>query len=216
MKNFFIPLFLFLSIFLAFTCTSEPQQNEKPNIEKAPFEDICSAMEGPWGISDGIKVTRGNIEEYFCFEIESPPAIIRNKADIRFYYRLDSLNKTNFSNQVTYSVDSLYPFYALNSLNVFEVNGKFGAYFQTALLGYPYGFDPYVQVMWVYYSHKLFKFTATIPNFPHNDWNESFSSIPDLKLKKECNEAYKLVVQIWEESIEKEKQNFKKQQMNDL
>jgi len=213
MKNNFVYSGFTILVFFALSCAQESIPEERLVTEKAPFDDICSAMEGPWGISDGIKVVREGITEFFCFEIEGPPTIIRNKADINFFYRMDSLGITIHHNQLTYTIDSLYPFYALNSLSVFKANDKSGAYFYTSLLSFPYGFDPYEKVMWVFYNQKLFKFSEIIPTYPHNDWDDTFSCTPDLNLKNECYEAFNIVFDIWKENIEITKQQFMKQQL---
>jgi hypothetical protein len=207
---------LFFCFWFVISCSNISREVEKPQIEKAPFFGICSASEGPWGISDGIKVIRGDLEEFFCFEIESPPSMIRNKAEIHFFHRLDSLGETIYLHQVTHSIDSLYPFYALNSLNVFKVKEKWGAYFQTTLLGFPYGFEPTDYVMWVYYNEKVYVFKATLPTYPHSDWKETFSNSPDLNLKKDCIVAYKLISQKWIEIIEENEKHFNQELRKDL
>ena len=158
-----------------------------------------------WGISDGIKVIRGNRTEYFYFDIESPPGVVRDKADIQFTYRLDSLDNIVYEKEVTCSVDSLCPFYKLNSLNVFNVNNQYGAYFYTSLLGYPYGIDPYELVMWVYYDEELYKFSGVVSQHQDWSWEETYSFSPDEKLKLVSEEAYKEVVNLWGQHI----QNYK-------
>lgn len=100
-----------------------------------------------------------------------------------------------------------FAFYSLNSLEVFNVNDKYGAYFYTSLLGYPYGIDPYELVMWVYYNEKLYKFSGVIP--AHKDWlwHETYSFTPDERLKSESPKVYQKITDIWNQHIE----NYKKQ-----
>ena len=148
--------FILAILLMTLGCAKEVEK-EIVVIKKVMIGDDFSATEGPWGISDGIKIISEDKTEYFLFDIESPPGSIRNKAEIHFIHRLDLLDSTIYEKELTYSIDSLYPFYTLNSLDVFNINNQYGAYFYTSLLGYPYGIDPYELIMWVYYNEKLYR-----------------------------------------------------------
>lgn len=201
-----------LAIPIMFLGCAEEEKTKKEIvvIKKVMIGDDFPATEKPWGISDGIKVVNGDKTEYFVFDIESPPGTIRNKAEVRFIYRLDILDSTIHEKELTYSIDSLYPFYTLNSFEVFTVNNQYGAYFYTSLLGYPYGIDPYELIMWVYYDEKLYKFSGIIPQHQDRLWDETYSFVPDKKLKDVSEETYSKVVALWEQHIQKYKEYYEK------
>ncbi len=203
--------FILAIILMILGCAEkEKTQKEIVAIRKVMIGDDFSTTERPWGISDGIKVISGDKTEYFVFDIESPPGAIRNKAEIHFIYRLDILDSTIHEKELTYSIDSLYPFYTLNSLEVFNVHNQYGVYFYTSLLGYPYGIDPYELIMWVYYDEKLYKFSGIIPQHQDWLWDETYSFTPDKKLKAVSEETYNKVIALWEQYIQKYKEYYEK------
>lgn len=186
----------------------EGVEKEMVVIKKIMIGDDFSATERPWGISDGIKIISGDKTEYFVFDIESPPDAIRNKAEVRFIYRLDLLDSTVHEKELTYSIDSLYPFYTLNSLDVFNVNNQYGAYFYTSLLGYPYGIDPYELIMWVYYNEKLYKLSGIIPVHQDWSWEKTYSFTPDERLKNEYPKVYQKIIDTWNQNIDRYKKYY--------
>ncbi|MDT8308075.1 MAG: hypothetical protein RQ866_00995 [Bacteroidales bacterium] len=201
--------FIFVLFLIALGCNKKGKnQKETVIIKKVLIEDNFFAMERPWGISDGIKILSTDKSEYFVFYIESPPGVIRNKADVNFVYRLVSQDSIMHEKRLTYSLDTLYPFYNLNSLKVFKSNNQYGAYFYTTLMGYPYGIDPNQLVMWIYYNENLYKFSGIIPMHPDWSWENTYSFTPDEKLKREAPEAYQQLIDIWNQDMPKYKKYY--------
>lgn len=195
---------LILLFFLTFMRCKDNHYIKKDNvaIKKIVIESNFSSAETPWGISDGIKVIYESKTEYFVFEIEGPPDCVKNKAEVRFTYRLDSLNKLVEEKTITYSVDSMYPFYFLNSLEVFKVEDRYGAYFFTSLLGYPYDIDPYELIMWIYFDGQLYKFSGRVSQHQDWSWEETYSFSPDERLKNTSEKVYQKITKIWNKFIE--------------
>jgi hypothetical protein len=201
----FIPLIF--SMILG--CTENGStQSEDVIIEKISIGDDYVAAEGPWGISDGIKVIRGNQTEYFVFDIESPPSDIRDKAEVFFTYRLDISDSTIHEKKLEYTMNDNCPFYMLNTLKVFRADEKNGAYFYTALASYPYGMDPSEVVLWVYYDEQLYRFSGILSSHPDWPWDEYYSFTPDDRLKSVSPDAYNTIIDTWEEYVGHVKKRF--------
>jgi hypothetical protein len=165
-------------------------------------ESDIPIMENLWGISDGIKVIGENKTEYFYFSIESPPSIIRNKAEIQFVYRLDSIDSDIYESILIQSIDGYYPLYWVNSLDVFCSSSSYGAYFFTSQGIYPSGLDPDKVTLWIFYKKKIFKFEGVIPI--HEDWNwgDYYSVTYSDELKDDYSDVYNQMVVIWNDHME--------------
>lgn len=193
-------------LILMISCTKVSNDHkESIIIKKITIENDFSAVEKPWGISDGLKIIREKTIEYFVFEIESPPGVVRKNAEIHFTYRIDSSNVTLYEKEITFPIDGLFPFYNLNSLEAFNVNDRYGVYFFTSLLDYPYGIDPFELVMWIYYDDNIYRFSGIVP--PHGDWpwEEVYLFNPDEHLKAKYLDVYNTMTLIWDDHIEKYK-----------
>lgn len=209
MKVVVRPIYLLLIVsWFLLGCSAETKHKSKTIIQKVEVDDDLRATETPWGISDGIKVIQESQKEYFYFSIESHPGQIRNHAQITFTYRKDSLNKVIYEKNIIYPTDSIYPYYWLNTLDVFETENTFGAYFFTQSNTYPYGIEPFELNLWVYYNERLYKFSGTLSRHKDWPWEEHYSYKPDTSLKDVSSETFMLIEKIWNSQVKKYKAQF--------
>ncbi len=114
-----------------------------------------------------------------------------------------------YENKLSSTIDtSLHVAYWLNTLDAFYINDEYGVYFFTSLESLVGGLDPRGLIMWVYYKEKLYKFEGVVPLHQDWSWDETYSFIPDKKLKTVSEEAYNKVVILWQQHINKYKEYY--------
>lgn len=203
-------------ILLVITSLTSCAQQKKtsinePVIEKVEFAEGPMCITGMWHTSDGIKVTSGNITEYFFIDIEVPPSIQRDRAEVQVIHRLVSSDSLVYESKLSSIIDtSLHVAYCLNTLGVFCSNNEYGAYFFTSLESPVGGLDPRVLIMWVYYKERIYRFEGVVPLHQDWSWDETYSFIPEKELKVVSEEAYNEAVALWEQHIHKYKEYYDK------